>query len=48
VPAGSKLALTDLQSGDALASFAAGANVQYASSVPAFGVRLLKLAVVPG
>jgi hypothetical protein len=43
VPTGSKVVLTDLATGKALGSF--DSNVVYSSSVPVFGVQLLKIAV---
>lgn len=43
VPAGSKVALTNLATGKALGSF--DANIVYEATVPVFGVQLLKLEV---
>jgi len=48
VPAGSMVALSDLQTGKALGSYSDAGNVKYSSSVPAFGVQLLLLRVVDG
>jgi len=44
-PAGAHVQLTDLQTGAALGSFAAGAEVAYSAPLAAFGVQLLKLEI---
>jgi len=48
VPTGGKVVLSDLQTGDALGSFAGGQSVTYSGSVPALSVQLLLLQVVDG
>jgi hypothetical protein len=48
VPADGKVVLSDLQTGEALGSYAGGHSVTYSGSIPALSVQLLLLQVVDG